>query len=400
MREEWGHVLSALVRSVRDLDLAEDVLQDALVKALDVWPRQGIPDEPRAWLLQTARRRAIDRFRREAVFRSKQTQLRVIQELSRSEVAEEPTVDERLSLIFLCCHPALASEARVALTLRTLGGLTTVEIARAFLVPDTTMGQRLVRAKAKIKAAAIPFRVPPRELWPERLDSVLSVLYLIFNEGYRASRGRDLTRADLCEEAIRLARILAGLAPHEPEAAGLLALMLLHDARRPARTDRHGHLVTLEDQDRSRWSREKIAEGDGVLRDALSRGDAGPYQLQAAISAVHATAPSHAETDWREIVLLYRRLHEAHPNWVVALNLAVAVSFAEGAAAGLAILTRVAAVPDVERYQPFHAARADMLRRDGRFDEAAAAYARARDLSDNDAERAFLERRRREVTAG
>lgn len=303
-------------------------------------------------------------------------------------------MDQRLSLIFTCCHPALGEQARVALTLRTLGGLTTGEIARAFLAPETTMAQRLVRAQRKIKAARIPYRVPPLELWPERLQSVLAVVYFIFNEGYRASSGPRLTRADLCEEAIRLGRVLVALAPGEAEVGGLLALMLLHDSRRAARSDHAGRLVTLEEQDRELWDRARIAEGKQTLLRALALRAAGPYQIQASISALHADAASHEQTDWRQIVGLYERLHRLTPSWVVLLNRAVAISFAEGAEVGLAEIDGLPTGDGAERYQPFHAARADLLRRAGRAAEAAEAYARALELTDNEMERDFLERRR------
>jgi RNA polymerase sigma-70 factor (ECF subfamily) len=312
VREEWGYILATLVGHLRDIDLAEDVLQDAAVAALQHWPKEGVPRHPRAWLLQTARRRAIDLFRRDARFKAKREQLQALVALDArapEDDAEATVVDERLSLIFTCCHPALGEQARVALTLRTLGGLTTTEISRAFLVPETTMAQRLVRAKRKIKAANIPYRVPPPHLWPQRLESVLSVIYFIFNEGYSATSGGKLTRAELCGEAIRLGRILLYLPPHEPEAAGLLALMLLHDSRRAARTDSEGNLVTREHHDRSLWSREQIQTGERYLRSALATARPGPYQVQAAISAVHANAGSHAGTDWREITCLYRKLY-------------------------------------------------------------------------------------------
>jgi RNA polymerase sigma-70 factor (ECF subfamily) len=395
VREEWGWVLAALVARVRDIGLAEDVLQDAVVAALQHWPRSGVPDSPRAWLLQTAHRRAIDRFRRDARFAEKRRELQPLLEreaTTEPENLEADVVDERLSLIFTCCHPALAERARVALTLRTLGGLTTTEIARAFLVPEATMAQRLVRAKRKIRAAHIPYRVPPAHLWPERLGSVLAVIYFIFNEGYAATSGDRPTRGELCEEAVRLGRILVDLAPDEPEAGGLLALMLLHDARRPVRSDAAGRLIPLERQDRRLWKHGQIAEGDRLLRRALVRGRPGPYRLQAAISAVHSTAASYEATDWRQIVDLYRRLHALRPSWVVRLNEAVALSYAEGADAGLALLDTLEP-QGTDRYQPFHAARADLLRRCGRVDEAAAAYRRAIDLSDNEAEHEFLEQR-------
>jgi RNA polymerase sigma-70 factor (ECF subfamily) len=398
VREEWGYTLATLVGQVRDFDLAEDVLQDAAVAALESWPASGVPRNPRAWLLQTARRKAIDRFRRRSTFDAKRAEIeRQIAAARRSDDDENPEtiVDERLSLIFTCCHPALAEQARVALTLRTLGGLTTTEIARAFLLPETTMAQRLVRAKRKIKAAGIPYRVPPPELWPERLASVLSVVYFIFNEGYSATSGDRLVRTELCDEAIRLGRILARLAPQEPEVLGMLALMLLHHARSAARVDARGRLVTLEEQDRSVWDHELIREGDGLLRTALSLQRPARYQLQAAISAVHASAATYEVTDWREIAGLYRALHRLEPTWVVRLNEAVAISFADGPRAGLDLLERLDQDESVRRYQPYHAARADLLRRAERFGEAAEAYARAIELSRNDAERRFLEDRRR-----
>ena len=401
VREEWGHVLATLVGYLRDLELAEDVLQDAVVAALRHGPSGGVPDQPRAWLLQTARRRAIDLFRRDTRYRAKLEQLGKLVEIeeraSRDEGAES-MLDQRLSLIFTCCHPALEPKARVALTLRTLGGLTTAEIARAFLAPETTMAQRLVRAKRKIKAARIPYRVPPPELLPERLESVLSVVYFIFNEGYSATSGSRLTRGDLCDEAIRLGRILVELAPDESEAAGLLALMLLHDSRRPARTDANGRFVTLEMQDRTLWNRRTIESGDRILRRALARRHPGPYQIQAAISAVHAHAASHADTDWHEVRALYGRLYGMQPSWVVKLNEIVALSFAESAEAALRALAELEEQQVLEHYQPFHAARADLLRRAGRREESAAAYRRAADLTANEAERRFLERRLAEAS--
>ena len=390
------------MRSVRDLDLAEDALQDAFLTALVHWPRDGVPEHPRAWLLQTARRKAIDRFRRDANFESKRSQLEALAELgsvgrTTGDDVDDSIPDERLRLVFTCCHPALAEPARVALTLKTLGGLTTTEIARAFLTPETTMAQRLVRAKRKIKAANIPYAVPPPHLWPERLSSVLAVVYLIFNEAYAATSGRRATREHLCLEAIRLGRILTDLAPEEPEVAGLLALMLLHDSRRPARADTDGGFVSLEQQDRSLWDRGRIDEGDAILRRALSRGKPGPYQVQAAISAVHANAPSYDATDWTEITLLYARLCELQPSPVVRLNAAVALSIARGADAGLAAMSELEADGALECYQPFHAARADLLRRAGRTGEAATAYRRAMELTGNEAERGFLKRRLAEI---
>lgn len=387
---------------MRDLDLAEDVLQDAFLSALERWPRDGVPEHPRAWLLQAARRKAIDRFRRDVNLETKRPQLKVLAELESHRRQAEDDVDdsipdERLRLVFTCCHPALAESARIALTLKTLGGLTTSEIARAFLTPETTMAQRLVRAKRKIRAARIPYAVPPPHRWGERLTSVLSIVYLIFNEGYAATSGRAPIREGLCLEAIRLGRILTDLAPREPEVAGLLALMLLHDSRRAARTDPGGMFVSLEQQDRSRWDRARIDEGDVILRKALSLGKPGPYQIQAAISAVHANAPSYDVTDWTEITLLYARLCELQPSAVVRLNAAVALSFARGPDAGLAAISELDADGALERYQPFHAARADLLRRAGRAGEAAIAYRRAMELTANEAERGFLKRRLSEI---
>jgi RNA polymerase sigma-70 factor (ECF subfamily) len=403
VREEWGYTLATLVGWVRDIDLAEDALQDAAVAALQSWPASGLPRHPRAWLLQAARRKAIDRLRRNAAFDAKRVEIeRQIASANRNENEgiAETIVDERLSLIFTCCHPALGEQVRVALTLRTLGGLTTTEIARAFLLPETTLAQRLVRAKQKIKAAAIPYRVPPPDLWPERLSSVLAVVYFIFNEGYSATSGDRLIRTDLCTEAIRLGRILADLAPSEPEVLGVLALMLLHESRSSTRTDADGDLVTLEHQDRSRWDREAIREGDGLLHRAKAMKRLGPYQIQAAISAVHAGAESYEDTDWRAIARLYRALFELQPSWVVRLNQAVAASYAEGPQAGLDMLEELDEIETVRSYQPYRAARADLLRRAGRLEEAAREYRRAVELSTNQAERRFLERRLEQIAEG
>ena len=404
VREEWGQVLATLVAYVRDFSLAEDMLQDACVSALEHWPKDGVPKSPRAWLLQTARRKAIDRFRRQANFETKRAELEILTNLEQkvSPVEEETMVetipDDRLRLIFTCCHPALEEHARVALTLRTLGGLTTPEIARAFMIPEVTMAQRLVRAKRKIKVANIPYIVPPPHLWPERIESVLTVIYLIFNEGYATRSGNQPTRADLCHEAIRLGEILLSLSPQEPEVLGLHALMLLHDSRRPARTDRDGNLVTLEQQDRTLWKQDHMSKGVDLLHQALSMSELGPFQIQAAISAVHAQAKSYEQTDWHEITLLYEKLYERQPSPVIKLNAVVALSFAHGAQAGLAAMADLDTQGILEQYQPYHATRADLFRRAGHNAESAAAYRRALEFTENTAERHFLERRLVEVS--
>jgi RNA polymerase sigma-70 factor (ECF subfamily) len=404
-REESGRALATLIRILGDFDLAEEAVQDAFVTAIERWPRDGVPDRPGAWIVTTARNRALDRLRR------RRTEAAKVAEIESAEGAgvegdvrlggESRVADDRLRLIFTCCHPALPLDARVALTLRTLGGLTTPEIARAFLVPEATLAQRIVRAKKKILAAHIPYRVPPDDLLPERLDGVLATLYLIFNEGYTASAGEALVRRDLCAEAIRLARLVADLMPHEPEATGLLALLLLQDSRRDARTAPDGGLVLLEDQDRARWDRAEVAEGTALVERALTAaaGAPGPYALQAAIAACHTSAETAADTDWSEIAALYARLAYVAPSPVVDLNRAVAVAMASGPAAGLVLVEGLAAEGSLDEYHLFHATRADLLRRVGRRPEAAAAYERALALATNGAERAFLVRRLAEVRA-
>ena len=396
-REEWGRVVATLIRTTGDWDLAEECAQDAFAMALQRWPKDGIPGRPGAWLTTAARNRAIDVLRRKAVGAAK---LREVAAMTPS--AEPPydrdtdhsgVPDDRLRLMFTCCHPALSLEARVALTLRTLAGLTTAEIARAFLASEPTMAKRLVRAKQKIQHAGIPYRVPPAHLLPERTPGVLGVLYLLFNEGYSATAGTDLVRQNLSAEAIRLARVLARLMPDEPEAAGLLALMLLHDARRPARLDTRGDLVTLEDQDRSLWDATEIGEGVSLLEGALRRGRPGPYQIQAAIAACHATAPTADRTDWPQIAALYGRLLEFLPTAVVELNYAVAVGMARGPLAGLELVEALEASGQLAGYHLLPATRADFLRRLGRQPEAAAAYAEALELASTDAERRYLRRR-------
>ena len=389
-RRESGRAVAALIRAVGSFDLAEESVQEAFVVAIERWPRDGVPDNPGAWIVTTARNRAIDRIRREQVGRAKTE--------AASRLAELETVtdmsgfpDERLRLIFTCSHPALPMGSRVALTLRTVGGLSTKEIARAFLAPEATVAQRLVRAKRKIRDAGIPYRVPPKELLGERLEGVLAVLYLIFNEGYSSTNARELVRTDLCDEAIWLARTVDRLLPGQAEVAGLLSLMLLQHSRRNTRTGPDGSLVLLEDQNRAQWDQEMIDEGLELLDGAIAKRSPGAYQLQAAIAALHARAPRPDDTDWPQIAGLYAALAELEPGPVVELNRAVAVAMADGPRAGLALVEPLES--SLAHYHLFHAARADLLRRLERRDDAIAAYRRALELTENPAERAFLQHR-------
>jgi len=399
-RRESGRAVATLIRVLGDFDLAEEAVQEAFVMAVERWPVHGVPNNPGAWITTTARNKAIDRLRRERTYKAKAETLQRLADVDPEPVPLESGFgDDRLRLIFTCCHPALPPEARVALTLRTLGGLTTREIARAFLVPESTVAQRLVRAKRKIRDARIPYRVPPPSVLPERLDGVLAVLYLVFNEGYAATESPSLVRTELCAEAIRLSRVLMQLMPEEPEALGLLALMLLHDSRRSTRVDADGRLVLLEDQDRSTWDRTEIEEALGLLDRAARLGPPGVYRLQAAIASHHALARHPEDTDWPRIASLYGRLAPLSGSPVVELNRAVAIAMADGPAAGLSLVDALATEGVLDSYYLLHSTRADLLRRLGRATEAANAYRTALSLATNPVDRDFLSRRLREVTA-
>ncbi len=396
-RAERGRIVATLIRMTGDWDLAEECVQDAFAQAVERWPGEGVPHRPGAWLTTAARNRALDRLRRSAVEVTKLREVLALGGPEESGVDDSGIADDLLRLIFTCCHPALTLEARVALTLRTIAGLTTTEIARAFLVPEPTMAKRLVRAKRKIHNAGIPYRVPPAHLLPERTAGVLGVLYLLFNEGYAATAGTEMIRQSLSTEAIRLGRTLFELMPDEPEAAGLLSLMLLHDARRAARTDADGDLVVLADQDRRRWNAAQIQEGVGLLEAALRRRRPGPYQVQAAIAACHSTAVSAGETDWAQIALLYGQLASWTPSPVVELNRAIAVAMADGPSAGLALVDQLAAGGELAGYHLLAATRADFLRRLDRPGEAASAYREALELAPTEVERRYLAKRLAEL---
>lgn len=392
VREEWGRILASLTASIGNLQLAEDCLQESVISAMQHWKKNGLPTSPAAWLITTARRKAIDHIRRDKNFASKQNEIAYLLELENEPESEQPLIaDKRLEMIFTCCHPALDEKTKLALTLRTLGGLTTQEIATAFLDKKDAMAQRLVRAKQKISKANIPYKIPGASELPERISSVLSVVYLIFNEGYSATSGESLVRANLCEEAIRLARILKILLPHETEISGLLALMLLHDSRRNTRTDWQGEMVSLEKQNRARWDKAKIFEGTQILKETLPKKKIGPYQLQAAISAIHAESSNWEETDWKQIAALYNLLYSIEPSPIIKINYAVAMSYAQSVECGLEIFIQIQHSGKLENYQPFHAAHADLLARSEKDDEAEISYNKAIALSENRLEKLFLQ---------
>lgn len=396
VREEWGRILAALVKSLGDIQLAEDCMQDAVVSAMEHWQKSGLPRSPAGWIITAARRKAIDRIRRDKNFASKQSELSYLIDLENQTGTDSETEmipDKRLEMIFTCCHPALDEKSRVALTLRTIGGLSTPEIASAFLDKTVAMQQRLTRAKKKIKLAGIPYQIPDETVLPERISSVLRIIYLIFNEGYSATAGEELTRAELTSEAIRLARIIRQLLPGETEVAGLLALMLLHESRFYARLGENGELISLEHQNRERWDKAKIREGAAILEQILPKGRIGPYQLQAAISAIHAQSRSWAETDWPQIAALYELLYTVEPSDVVRINQAVAVSYACSVSDALAMLDDAAKNGRLARYQPYHAAKADLLARSGDKTGAIVSFQTAISLSENQTEKAFLKRK-------
>ena len=394
VREEWGRILASLVSGLNDLQLAEDCLQEAVISALDHWGKNGLPRSPSAWLITVARRKALDKLRRAQNFARKENEIAYLLELENRPLDDpmtETIPDKRLEMIFTCCHPALERKSQVALTLRTLGGLSTDEIAAAFLDKPSSMQKRITRAKQQIARGAIPYEVLQDADLPERTSAVLSVLYLIFNEGYSANSGTAVLRSELSGEAIRLTRIIAALLPNDCEAAGLLALMLLHDSRRNARVGPAGEMIALEDQNRKRWDREKIQEGVAILNETLPKQGIGPYQIQAAISAVHAQSPAWDQTDWTEIVALYELLHAMQPSPVVQVNLAVAVSYAQTPEAALMIMEKVATTTRIQTYQPYHAAMGNLLARVGRITEAKVSFENAIELSENAQEIAFLQ---------
>lgn len=400
VREEWGRILASLTKSLGDLGLAEDSLQDAVEIALKVWPKNGLPNSPAAWLITTARRKAIDRLRRAASFSEKQADLSYLADLEAMDKAahdDDIIPDKRLEMMFTCCHPALEEKTRIALTLRTIGGLTTGEIAHAFLDKPSALAQRLVRAKKKIKLAGIAYEIPDADVLNQRLNGVLAVIYLIFNEGYSASSGSSLTRIDLSDEAVRLARIMQALLPDETEVSGLLALMLLHDSRRTARTNGDGLFIPLEHQNRKAWNKGKIAEGRALIQDTLRKQRLGPYQLQAAISALHVEAPSWDQTDWPQISALYNLLYQMQPTPIVRINQAMAVSFAVSPQAGLDILNELAGNQDLSGYKSYHLAHSDLLHRSGHQNRAKEALSIGIQLAENEVERAFLTKKQKQL---